>query len=173
MQQEGQAKINNNIKASTVLLIDENGKNVGNVHLSEALSRANSIGLDLVEVSSGKKTPVCRIMDYGKWRFEQTKRQKRNKNQNHKQGSKEIKFRPNTNHNDLSYRAKQVAGFIKDGYRVKLSVRFKGREVAHMFDTGKDLLEKFLSLITIDYKIMGNAIAEDRSIALWIGSVDE
>jgi translation initiation factor IF-3 len=173
MHQEKQARVNKNIKAETVLLIDDDGTNVGNVRLSEALDKAASAGLDLVEVGSGKKIPVCRIMDYGKWRYEQSKRLKKNKNQNQGRGSKEIKFRPNTGDNDLSYRAKRVGQFLKDGYKVKLCVRFKGREIDHMYHTGKDLLERFLGLIPVGFKMVGNAKAEDRSIVQWIGPEDE
>jgi translation initiation factor IF-3 len=169
MNQDKQARINKNIKAKTVLLINEDGKNIGDVHLLKALDMASNAGLDLVEVSSGKGTPVCRIMDYGKWRYEQSKRQKKNKNQNHKQVVKEVKFRPNTGDNDLSYRAKQVDQFLKDTYKVKLCVRFKGRELEHMYHTGKDLLERFLGLVSVDYKMIGNAKAEGRNITLWIG----
>lgn len=168
MHQENQARINKNIRAKTVLLIDENGQNVGNVHLNKALDMASNVGLDLVEVSSGKGTPVCRIMDYGKWRYEQSKRHKKNKNQNHKQVVKEVKFRPNTGDNDLSYRAKRVDQFLTDGYKVKLSVRFKGRELEHMYHTGKDLLERFLGLVSVKYKMMGTAKAEGKNITLWI-----
>jgi len=166
MQQEKQTRINNGIKARTIHLIDENGNNVGKIQLFTALNMAVEAGLDLVEVSSNKDIPVCRIMDYGKWRYEQTKRTKKNKTQ--KQGIKEIKFRPNTSDNDLSYRAKHVDQFITDGHKVKLCVRFKGREVEHMYQTGKNLLERFLSLISVKYKMSDTAKAEGKNITLWI-----
>jgi len=166
MHQEKQARVNREIKARNVLLIDKDGKNVGNIQLFKALNMASEIGLDLVEVSSGKGTPVCRIMDYGKWRYEQSKRTKKNKSS--KQGFKEIKFRPNTGDNDLVYRAKRVDQFITEGYKVKLSVRFKGREIEHMYSTGKDLLERFLALITVNHKMIGSAKTEGRNITLWM-----
>lgn len=173
MDQNKQTKINRNIRAQTVLLIDQDGKNVGTMATSKALEMALESGFDLVEVSSGKEIPVCRIMDYGKWRYEQSKRDRKNKNQHKSQGAKEIKFRPNTGINDLSYRAKRFDEFISDGYRVKLSVRFKGREIEHMYSTGKDLLERFLSLAKSNYKILGSAVVEGRNIALWAGPNDE
>jgi translation initiation factor IF-3 len=173
MQEEKQTRINKGIRAKTVLLIDEKGNNIGSVHLLKALSMASDVGLDLVEVSSGKDVPVCRIMDYGRWRYEQSKRQKKNKNQNKSQGSKEIKFRPNTGDNDLSYRAKQLDEFIKEGHKVKLCVRFRGREVEHMYDTGRILLERFLGLITVNYKMIGTAVVEGKNISQWVGPENE
>jgi len=173
MQDEKQTRINKNIKAKTVLLIDEEGNNIGHVNFLKALAMATDSGLDLVEVSSGKDVPVCRIMDYGRWRYEQSKRTKKNKNQNKTQGNKEIKFRPNTGENDLIYRAKQLDGFIKEGYRVKLCVRFRGREIEHMYNTGRDLLERFLSFITVGYKMIGTAVVEGKTISQWLGPENE
>jgi translation initiation factor IF-3 len=173
MQDEKQTRINSDIKAKTVLLINEDGNNVGSVNFFKALSMAVDAGLDLVEVSAGKDIPICRIMDYGRWRYEQSKRIKKNKSQGKSQGSKEIKFRPNTGPNDLLYRAKQLDAFIEDGYKVKLCIRFKGREIEHMYDTGKDLLERFLNLIAVKYKMIGTAVAEGNNISQWIGPENE
>lgn len=173
MHQEKQTRINKSIRAKNVLLIDEQGKNVGSVRLFKALDMASDVGLDLVEVSSNRGTPVCRIMDYGKWRYEQSKRIKKNKSNSNKQILKEVKFRPNTGDNDLSYRAKQVDQFITSGYKVKLCVRFKGRELEHMYHTGKDLLERFLGLVSVNYKMVGTAKAEGRNITLIMGPENE
>jgi len=158
--------VNHQIKFHSVLLIDENGSNLGNVPLKEALSRAFSLGLDLVEVSKNDKgIPICKIMDHGKWKYEQTKKVKKNTTQRQQQ-TKEIKFRPNTGVNDLVYRAKHVEEFLKEGNRVKLLVRFKGREQEHMFITGKNLLDKFLNMINGPYSIFDPAKVEDNSISL-------
>lgn len=161
------ANINQNIRSRNVLLIDENGNNLGEVETRVALAKALEVGLDLVEVSAGKKgAPVCRIMDYGKWKYEQTKRQK--KNVHHRQQTKEVKFRPNTGDNDLAYRARHTDKFLKSGNRVKLIVRFKGREQEHMYKTGKNLLDKFLALLTENFIMHGNAVAAGNSISLTI-----
>jgi len=156
--------VNRDIRAPRVLLIDEEGKNHGNVPTSEALNRARTAGLDLVEVSSANKVPVCKIMDYGKWKYEQDKRKK--KNTHHKQQTKEMKFRPNISDNDLGYRARQTDKFLESGNRVKLIVTFKGREQEHIHITGKSVLEKFLALLTIKYHMSGTAKLEDKSITL-------
>jgi translation initiation factor IF-3 len=156
--------VNRDIKAPRVLLIDENGKNHGNVSTKDALYKARAADLDLVEVNSGGKVPVCKIMDYGKWKYEQDKRKK--KNTSTKTQTKEMKFRPNTCDNDLTYRAKQTDKFLNSGNRVKLVVRFKGREQEHIYVTGKSLLERFLELLTAKYYITSPVKLEERSIVL-------
>ena len=161
-------RVNRDIRVSTVLLIDENGNNLGQVKTFNAIKRAEGLGLDLVEVSVGKDIPVCRIIDYGKWKYDQSKRLK-NKKQVKKQVVKEIKFRPNTGDNDIKYRVKHAQEFLRDGNKVKLTVRFKGRELEHMFNTGKNMLEKFLGhLDDSEYNIEGHAKVENRAIALII-----
>ena len=167
---EKQARINGDIKANNILLINENGENIGSVNLLKALNMASEVGLDLVEVGFNN-IPVCKIMDYGKWRYEQSKRQKKNKGQ--KKAVKEIKFRPNTGSNDLIYRAKQADQFINSGSKVKLCVRFRGREMEHMYKTGQSLLEKFLQMLSSNYKMTGDAIAEGGNITLIIGPNDD
>jgi translation initiation factor IF-3 len=160
--------INSKIRAVRVLVIDENGENLGEMSIQDALNKATGANLDLVEVSSGKTVPVCKVMDFGKWKYEQAKKLKKSKNSLQKQVTKEIKFRPNTSDNDLTYRAKSVVKFLSAGYRVKLYVRFKGREIEHMYDTGKSLLERFLALIDCSFNTEGNAVAEGNSISLML-----
>jgi translation initiation factor IF-3 len=162
--------VNHKIRASKVLVIGEDGKNLGEMSIKDALNKAANADLDLVEVSSGKTVPVCKVMDFGKWKYKQSKRLKKNKNHTQRQVVKEIKFRPNTGDNDLKYRAKNAVKFLSAGHKVKLSVRFKGREMEHMYDTGKSLLERFLDLVDCDYNIDGNALAEGNCIALVISA---
>lgn len=165
------ACINQSIRAAQVLLIDQDGKNLGSISTREALKMAQDAGLDLVEVNQGKSGSVCRIMDYGKWRYEQTKKVK--KNTYHKKTTKEMNFRPTTGENDLKYRAKQVDKFLETGNKVKLVVKFKGREKAHMFDTGRALLERFIDLITADYVIYDTAKNDGGSIMLLLNPQNE
>jgi len=163
------ASVNYKIRASRVLVIGEDGKNLGEMNIKDALDRASEAGLDLVEVGSGKTVPVCKIMDFGKWKYDQSKKS-RKKGGDQKQVVKEIKFRPNTGDNDLSYRAKNAVKFLSAGHKIKLSVRFRGREMEHMYDTGKSLLERFLALIDCPFEIDGNAVAEGNSISLMISA---
>jgi translation initiation factor IF-3 len=165
------ARVNRNIRVSHVLLIDEEGNNLGKVPISDALKRAEDSGLDLVEVSSGKNGIVCRIMDYGKWKYQNTKKAK--KNMQHKKVVKEINIRPNTGYNDLKYRAKQVDKFIEAENKVKLVVKFKGREQAHAYETGKNIIEKFLKLINVKYAIYDVAKSDGRTISLMLNPSKE
>jgi translation initiation factor IF-3 len=164
--QEKNANINRSIRAPKVLLITETGENLGIIATSEALKRAIEVGEDLVEMSSANGVPVCKIMNYGKYKYEQSKKQKGNKQQ--KQVTKEIKFRPNTGENDLKYRAKQVDDFIQEEHKVKLTVRFRGREEEHIPETGKALLERFLNFITCECVIEEGMKFEGRSVYVLI-----
>jgi len=163
------ANVNERIRARVILLITENGDNLGKVSLNEGLSRAEQVKLDLVEVNSdSNEAPICKIMDFGKWKYEQSKREKKKKSQTQKQSVKEIKFRPNIGDNDLKYRAKHADQFLSKKDKVKLIVRFRGREQEHMFNTGKRLLKRFLKLVTHDYEIDGNARVEGCAIVMII-----
>jgi translation initiation factor IF-3 len=134
------------VHTRSVLLIDGEGRNLGIIDTREAYRMADSVGLDLVQVGDGKNDiPVCKIMDYGKWKYEQAKKHKVIKTT--QSSTKELKIRPNTNEHDLEYRAKQAIDFLEDGNRVKVMVRFKGRERNHMTETGRNALEKFLSFL--------------------------
>lgn len=164
MKESVKACVNDEIRAAQVLLIDEEGKNLGKVHIREALNKAQNAGLDLVEVSQGVKGSVCRIMDYGKWKYQHAKKVK--KNANSKRPMKEVNFRPTTCDNDLKYRAKQVDKFLKAGSKVKLVVKFKGREQAHMMKTGQALLERFIDLVEGPFAIYDNAKSDGKFIIL-------
>lgn len=150
MAQTDRSNVNEKIRSPRILLIDENGNNLGTIQTRDALRRAQESGLDLVEVNSGE-IPICKIMDFGKFKYEQIKKNKQNAKNQTVVITKEIKFRPNTGDNDLLYRAKQVDQFLKDKNRVKLSVRFRGREIEHISSVGKNLIEKFLGMLKEEY----------------------
>lgn len=154
------------IKARSVLLIDSDGKNLGIVDTRDAYRMAEAANLDLVQVGDGKNdVPVCKIMDLGKWKYEQSKKQKAAKAI--QQTTKELKIRPNTSDHDLKYRADQASEFLDSGDKVKVLVRFKGRERNHMTKTGKKSLEKFLSMIDPSkYRIERAVEVTDREISI-------
>lgn len=164
---QDKVNLNEKIRSPRVLLIDEEGTNLGNFSTREALQKAKEIGLDLVEVG-GKDIPVCRIMDYGKFKYEQTKKTKKASKNQVIQITKEIKFKPNTGNNDLLYRAKQVDSFLKEKNKVKISVRFRGREMEHMFATGTSIINRFLSMITESYAFELEPQSENSSLTLII-----
>lgn len=156
------------IKSRSVLLIDAEGRNLGVVDTRDAYRMAEGSSLDLVQVGDGKNgIPVCKIMDHGKWKYEQSKKRKAAKAA--QQTTKELKMRPNTGEHDLKYRAEQAISFLDDGDKVKVLVRFKGRERNHMVDTGKDVLEKFLQLIDPSkYRIEKAADIGERDISIML-----
>jgi len=108
----------------------------------EALARAEQVGLDLVKISPNAVPPVCKIMDYGKFKFEQTKREKEAKKNQHVVEIKEIRMSPSIDVNDFHVKLRSAQKFLSEGDRVKVTVRFRGREMAHT-EIGRDLLLKF------------------------------
>ena len=136
---EDQTRINNRIKVPEVRLIDEDGTQLGVVTTKEALQLAYDKELDLVEVASKASPPVCRIINYGKFKYEQKQRQKAAKKNSSKSTMKELKFRPKIGKHDINVRIKHARKFLLKGYKVRLIVRFRGREHSHP-EIAKDLL---------------------------------
>nr|WP_242843555.1 translation initiation factor IF-3 [Thermincola ferriacetica] len=134
-------RINEEIRAKEVRLVSSDGEQLGIVPLKEALRFAQEKDLDLVEVAPSAKPPVCRIMDYGKYKYEQSKREKEARKKQKIINVKEIKLRPNIEAHDLVTKTNNIVRFLKDGDKVKVTVMFRGREMAHT-DLGKQLLDK-------------------------------
>ena len=134
-------RINDMIRVPEVRVIGADGSQVGVIETRRALQMAKDAGHDLVEVSPLAKPPVCRIMDYGKFRFETAKKNKAAKAKQHIVKVKEIKLHPKTAINDYNYRIKQAKGFLEEGFKVRLVMQFRGREMAHT-DYGKRLLDQ-------------------------------
>ena len=139
-RQSDGTRTNEEIHISPIRLVKEDGEAII-IETSKALQMAKDAGLDLVEVSPNAKPPVCRIINYGKYKFEQIKKAKAAKAKQHVVKLKEIKMHPKTAENDYQYRIKQAAEFLQDGMKVKLIMQFRGREMAHM-DYGKRLMER-------------------------------
>jgi translation initiation factor IF-3 len=141
--------INRNIKSPQVLCIDADNMNRGLISINEALLLAESSGLDLVQISSGKDVPTCKILDYSKFKYEIQKKDKAAKKKQRENAVKvkEIKFRPTTGENDLKIKAKQAQAFIDDGDKLKVTITFKGREMSHR-EVGHEALTKFLAMLT-------------------------
>lgn len=128
---ERSVNVNEQIRASEVRLIDQDGTQLGIVPLSEARARARDTGMDLVEVAPNASPPVCRIMDYGKYKYEQRKKaQEARKKQTFIQ-LKEVKFRPRTDVHDREVKKRRIRQFIGEGNKVKVTVQFRGREIVH------------------------------------------
>ncbi|MGI6409339.1 MAG: translation initiation factor IF-3 [Gammaproteobacteria bacterium] len=135
------APINENITAREVRLIGADGEQVGIVSIDEALAAADEAKLDLVEISPDAQPPVCRIMDYGKHLFERKKQQAQARKNQKQVQVKEVKFRPGTDVGDYQVKLRNLIRFLEDGDKAKVSLRFRGREMAHQ-DLGMELLQQ-------------------------------
>jgi len=133
--------LNDEIASPTVRLIDAEGNQAGVVSIREAKQMAYEAELDLVEISPGAEPPVCRIMDYGKFRFELNKKQQAAKKKQKQIQVKEIKFRPGTDVGDYQVKLRNLIRFLSDGDKAKVTVRFRGRELSHK-ELGMDLLKQ-------------------------------
>lgn len=124
-----------------IRLIDENGDNVGVVPPERGVEMAEEVGLDLVEISPGASPPVCKIMDLGKFKYEQQKKAAEAKKKQKTIEIKEVKFRPNIDTHDYDVKMRSVQKFLNEGDKVKVTLRFRGREMAHQ-EIGRELLER-------------------------------
>lgn len=134
-------RVNDMITAQMVRLIDQDGEQVGVVHIREAQEMADTAGLDLVEISPNAEPPVCKILDYGKFKYENQKRKAEQRKKTKVIEVKEIKLRPNIDDNDYQVKMRALKRFIEDGDKVKVTLRFRGRELAHQ-NLGMDVLNR-------------------------------
>jgi len=140
-------RINEQIRVEEVRLIDDEGQQVGVVKTTEALAMARSKSLDLVEISPMAEPPVCKIIDYGKFKYELSKKEKDNKKKQHIVSVKTIQFKSvNIDDNDLNVKANNVRKFLAEGDKVKVFLQYRGREVVHR-DLGFELMKKFLLIL--------------------------
>ena len=136
-----QTRVNERIRIREVRLIDEEGQQVGVVPTFEALQMARDRGLDLVEVAPNAIPPVCRLMDYGKFRYEESRKERESRKNQHVVELKEVRIRPKIDDHDLETKGRNAAKFLDGGDKVKLTVLFRGREMAHP-DIGRGLLDQ-------------------------------
>lgn len=146
---EDEPRVNYEIRAAEVLLIDEENQKRGVMPVKQAIEMAEEAGLDLVEVAPLGKPPVCRIMNYGKYRFQQQKRDKDARKKQKNQAVKEIKMRPKIDQHDYDFKVKAIKTFLEGGHRVKVSIFFRGREMAFK-DRGREVLNKVVAAVN-DY----------------------
>lgn len=161
-------RVNNRIRISPVRVIGNDGSQLGVMPTKKALGLAKDQGLDLVEVSPNTRPPVCKILDYGKWKYDEKKKKNEQKKNATKTELKQIKFRPKTDTHDLEFKIRNARGFLEEGYKVQFEVRFKGRENAHP-DTGKALLDKVLGELLDIAKLERAAIYQNRSMTMIVG----
>jgi translation initiation factor IF-3 len=135
-----QTRVNEQIRISPVRVISENGEQLGILSTAEAMSRAREVGLDLVEVAPNEKPPVCRIMDYGKYKYEKKKRAANNA---HHVKTKEIRLRPKTGEHDIDFKVKRAIKFLQHKDKVQVTVIFRGREMAHI-EEGRRVMDEVI-----------------------------
>ncbi|MCX6820023.1 MAG: translation initiation factor IF-3 [Candidatus Adlerbacteria bacterium] len=146
-------RINHHIRAAEVRVIGPEGENFGVLALSEAIRRAEEVGLDLIEISAGAVPPVAKIMEYGKFQYEQEKKRREMKAKSHTTETKSVQVKIGTGENDLQLKAKRAAEWLKEGHRVKVDLFLWGRYKYMEFAFLKERLERFLKIIPEEYKI--------------------
>lgn len=157
-------RINQRIRAAEVRLIDEDGSQLGIVPIRQALETADTRGLDLVEVAAEAKPPVCRIMDYGKFLYENSKKAKLAKKKQHTISLKEMRFRPKTEEHDYQFKLKHIKEFLEHGSKVKVFVIFRGREMVHK-DQGYKIIERLKVDLADMAEIEGQSKMEGRQLS--------
>ena len=158
-------ELNEEINDKEIRLIGSEGEQLGIMSSAEALKIADEQGLDLVKISPQAVPPVCKLMNYGKFRFEQSKKEKEARKNQHVVEIKEIRMSPGIDVGDFNTKIKNAQKFITDGNRVKVSVRFRGREMAHT-DIGKELLERFAAQCTEIANLDKSAKLEGRMMSI-------
>lgn len=157
--------INEQIRDKEVRLIGEDGEQLGIVASKDALKLAKEANLDLVKIAPTAKPPVCKIVDYGKFRYEQARKDKEAKKKQKVTDVKEIRISPNIDDNDLNTKANQARKFISKGDRVKVALRFRGREMAHV-GSSKEILDTFFSKLEDIAVVEKPAKLEGRSMIM-------
>ncbi|HHX89906.1 MAG TPA: translation initiation factor IF-3 [Paracoccus sp.] len=161
-------RVNDRIRAPEIRLIGADGENVGVVTPAKALEMAQEAGLDLVEISPNAAPPVCKIMDYGKFKYEQQKREAEARKKQHVIDIKEVKFRPGTDSHDYDVKMRNVIRFLEGGDKVKVTLRFRGREMAHQ-QIGMELLNRIAAAVAEVGKVENMPRLEGRQMVMMIG----
>ncbi|WP_160120063.1 translation initiation factor IF-3 [Rhodovarius lipocyclicus] len=158
-------RVNEDIRVPQVRLIDQDGEMIGVLSTRDALLRAYSVGLDLLEISPNAVPPVCKITDYGKYKYEMAKKANEARKKQKTVEIKEIKVRPNIDDHDYETKMKQMKGFIEDGDKVKVTLRFRGREMAHQ-ELGVKVLERIRTELAEAVKVESMPRLENRQMIM-------
>lgn len=158
-------RVNEDIRSANVRLIDQDGEMQGVMTAREAISRAYAVGLDLLEISPNAEPPVCKILDFGKFKYEQQKKKNEAKKKQKVIEIKEIKVRPNIDENDYQVKLRAMKSFIDEGDKVKVTLRFRGREMAHQ-DIGIKVLERIRGDMDFATKVEQMPRMENRQMVM-------
>jgi translation initiation factor IF-3 len=162
---EKELRINEYIRVREVRLIDADGNQKGIVPTIQALQMARDGGLDLVEVAPQAQPPVCKLLDYGKYKFELEKKNRESRKHQKQIRIKEIRMQPKIDEHDLEFKTRHIREFLDEGNKVKVTVRFRGRELAHT-ELGKEVLDKILQMLSDSFTIEKPAQMEGRTMSL-------
>ncbi len=162
---EKDLRINEGIRVREVRLIDADGNQKGIVPTIQALQMAREAGLDLVEVAPQAQPPVCKILDYGKYKFELEKKTREARKHQKQIRIKEIRMQPKIDEHDLEFKTRHVREFLDEGNKVKVTVRFRGRELAHT-EFGREVLERILQMLGDSFIVEKPAQMEGRTMSL-------
>ncbi len=168
---EQRVRINDQIRISPIRLIDAEGGQVGIVSLDDARSRAAESGLDLVEVAPDARPPVCRLMDYGKFKYEEARRAREARKKQHTMQVKEVKYRPGIEEHDYEFKTRHVRRFLEEGDKVKVTMMFRGRQLSHP-EIGLDVLERVLGDVEEVGKIESHPVREGRTMTMVLAPVN-
>jgi translation initiation factor IF-3 len=159
-------RYNEQIRISPIFLIDQDDNKLGSTSTSEALRRARELGLDLVEVAPNARPPVCKIMDFGKWRYQQQKKEDRSRASSRAGQLKELKFRTvKIGEHDLMIKVNHARDFLKEGNKVQFTLQFRGRELAHI-DLGRDIFKKIKEELFLCSKVERDAKMEGKRMTM-------
>ncbi len=161
-------RVNERIRETEIRLIGADGENVGVTSPSHGMQLAEEAGLDLVEISPNASPPVCKVMDFGKFKYEQQKRESEARKKQKTIEVKEIKFRPNTDTHDYDVKMRNVVKFLENGDKVKVTLRFRGREMAHQ-NLGLELLHRVAADVDELGKVENMPKLEGRQMVMMIG----
>jgi translation initiation factor IF-3 len=160
-----ETRVNERIRVPQVRVIGDDGSQLGVIPVREALAMAQAKGLDLVEVSPTARPPVCRIMDYGKFKYEQSRKARKAKKKQHVTHLKEIKMRPKIEEHDYGFKMDHARGFLNERDKVKFTIMFRGREMAHQ-DIGRRLVERIVGDLTDIATVEIPARSEGRTLTM-------
>ncbi len=162
---EQRVRINEQIRISPVRLIDDEGEQVGIVSIEEARERAADKGLDLVEVAPDARPPVCRLMDYGKFKYEAARKAREAKKKQHSIQLKEVKFRPGIEDHDYDFKIRHARRFLEEGNKVKLTMMFRGRQLSHP-ELGLEVLQRVTEDLQDLSKVEMQPLREGRTMTM-------
>ncbi len=164
----GDHRVNERIRVDTIRLIDHEGNQRGVTSTREALALARSLDLDLVEIAPTATPPVCRIMDYGKFKFDEAQKAKESRRKSQNVGVKEMKYRPKIGPGDFDTKTRLVEKFLLEGHKVKITIMFRGRESAHP-ELGKKILDRIVEKLTDVAKVESAAKLDGRNMIMVLG----